>query len=260
MSEKILLMSDIHITEAGVDIFGLNPADRFRLCLEDAIEHHEDARHLFLMGDLTEHGYHDEYQILEEMLKRQPFEFTLMLGNHDRRSMFLKAFPNLIEGFQQGSKKFGKTTILYLDTLDEDAKNLHGGLLCQERLRWLETNLSSGSTQILILAHHHMLTSGFDALDEINLLNGRPVAELIAASGCCQMVISGHVHRTLVSTFKGVTHTMIKSPCHQMPMVLGSGGLYPSVSEPGGYGVLLLDGEIPILHHVDVGLPIGGFE
>jgi hypothetical protein len=105
-----------------------------------------------------------------------------------------------------------------------------------------------------------MLTSGFDALDEINLLNGRPVAELIAASGCCQMVISGHVHRTLVSTFKGVTHTMIKSPCHQMPMVLGSGDLYPSVSEPGGYGVLLLDGEIPILHHVDVGLPIGDFE
>ena len=74
------------------------------------------------------------------------------------------------------------------------------------------------------------------------------------------MVISGHVHRTLVSTFKGVTHTMIKSPCHQMPMVLGSSGLYPSVSEPGGYGVLLLDGEIPILHHVDVGLPIGDFE
>ena len=67
MSEKVLLMSDIHITEAGVDIFGLNPADRFRLCLEDAIEHHADARHLFLMGDLTEHGYHDEYKVLEEM-------------------------------------------------------------------------------------------------------------------------------------------------------------------------------------------------
>ena len=260
MSDKILLMSDIHITEPGVDIFGLNPADRFRLCLQDAVEHHADARHFFLMGDLTEHGHYNEYKVLEAILKNQPFEFTLMLGNHDRRSVFLKAFPNLIEGFQQGSKKFGQTKIVYLDTLDEHAKNSHGGLLCKERLRWLEANLSSDNTQAIILAHHHMLTSGFNALDEINLLNGRYVAEAIAASRCCQMVISGHVHRTLVSTFRGVTHAMIKSPCHQMPMVLGSGDLYPSVSEPGGYGVLLLDGEIPILHHVDVGLPIGGFK
>ena len=260
MSEKILLMSDIHITEPNVNIFGLDPADRFRLCLEDAIEHHADARHLFLMGDLTENGHYNEYKVLERILKNQPFEFTLMLGNHDRRSMFLKAFPNLIGGFQQGHKNFGQTVILYLDTLDEDAKNLHGGFLCKERLRWLEANLNSGNTQILILAHHHMLTSGFDALDEINLLNGRHVAEVIAASGRCQMVISGHIHRKLVSAFKGVTHTVIKSPCHQMPMVLGSGDLYPSVSEPGGYCVLLLNGEIPILHHVDVGLPLGEFQ
>ena len=165
MSEKILLMSDIHITEPGVNIFGLDPADRFRRCLEDAIEHHADARHLFLMGDLTEHGHYNEYKILEEILQNQPFEFTLMLGNHDRRFMFLKAFPNLIEGFQHGSKNFGQTKILYLDTLDEDAKNSHSGLLCKERLRWLEANLSSGNTPIIILVHHHMLTSGFDALD-----------------------------------------------------------------------------------------------
>ena len=260
MSEKILLMADIHITEPGVNIFGLDPADRFRRCLENAIEHHADARHLFLMGDLTEHGKYNEYKVLEEILKNQPFEFTLMLGNHDRRSMFLKAFPNLIEGFQQGYKNFGQTKILYLDTLDEDAKNTHSGLLCEERLQWLEVNLSLDNTQILILAHHHMLTSGFDALDEINLLNGRHVAEVIAASGRCQMVISGHIHRKLVSAFKGVTHTVIKSPCHQMPMVLGSGDLYPSVSEPGGYCVLLLYGEIPNLHHVDVGLPLGEFQ
>jgi len=46
---------------------------------------------------------------------------------------------------------------------------------------------------------------------------------------------------------------MIKSPCHQMPMVLGSGPSCLSVAEPGGYGVLLLDEETPLLHHVDVG-------
>ena len=56
MTEKILLMSDLHITEPGVEIVGLDPITRFRACLEHASKHHADASHLFLMGDLTHHG------------------------------------------------------------------------------------------------------------------------------------------------------------------------------------------------------------
>jgi hypothetical protein len=48
MTEKILLMSDLHITEPGVDIVGLDPITRFRACLEHASKHHADASHLFL--------------------------------------------------------------------------------------------------------------------------------------------------------------------------------------------------------------------
>ena len=56
MKKKILLMSDLHITEPGVDIVGLDPTTRFRACLEHASKHHADASHLFLMGDLTHQG------------------------------------------------------------------------------------------------------------------------------------------------------------------------------------------------------------
>ena len=78
MFTKILLMSDIHITEPGVEIAGLNPSDRFRRSLEHAAKHHADATHLFLMGDLTDTGHVKEYQILNENLKCQPFPVTLM--------------------------------------------------------------------------------------------------------------------------------------------------------------------------------------
>jgi len=255
MTEKILLMSDIHITEPGVSIVGLDPITRFKACLEHASIHHADASHLFLMGDLTHHGLATEYKVLENVLKNQPFPITLMLGNHDRRDMFSEIFPKLTARFQHGSISFGETTILYLDTLNEDPQNKHSGLMCNERLRWLETRLSSGNGPIILLAHHHMLTSGFDGMDKIHLQNGKHVANIIAASGRCQMVINGHIHRIIVSTYKGVTHAMIKSPCHQMPMLLGSGSSRLSVAEPGGYGVLLIDKETPILHHVDIDLP-----
>ena len=113
---------------------------------------------------------------------------------------------------------------------------------------------------MIVLAHHHMLASGFGGMDEIKLSNGLAVAKMIAGSNRCQMVINGHIHWIIFSTFKGVAHSMIKSPCHQMPIILGAGASGLSVAEPGGYGLLLLDADSPVLHHVDVDLPNGPVE
>ena len=255
MTKKILLMSDIHITKPGVNIAGLDPLSRFKRCLEHASNHHSDASHLFLMGDLTHHGLYEEYKILKDALDNQPFKTTLMLGNHDRRTSFQKVFPNLPADFQHGSQNFGKTKILYLDTLDEGAKIEHSGFICKERMMWLKTNLLSAKGPVIILSHHHMFTTGLDGMDEIRLINGREVAKVIAASGRGKMVISGHVHRTIYTTYNGLAHATIQSPCHQMPLILGPGSSNLSVPEPGGYGVLLLDGESPILHHMTIDLP-----
>ena len=178
-------MLDIHITEPAVAIVGLNPLDIFKRCLEHAVTYHSDACHLFLLGDLTHNGLYEEYKILKRARDNQPVGTTLMLGNHDRRTTFAKAFSNLPIGFQYGSKNFGKTKIFFLDTLDEGATNEHGGLICKERLQWLETNLQSGKGPMIVLSHHHMLTSGFDGMDEIRLLNGEEVAEIIAGSCRC---------------------------------------------------------------------------
>ena len=68
MAEKILLMSNIHITEPGTQIIGLDPAARFRRCLAHAAEHHADAAHLFLMDDLTHHWQVAQYKILKQCL------------------------------------------------------------------------------------------------------------------------------------------------------------------------------------------------
>ncbi len=150
-----------------------------------------------------------------------------MLGNHDRRRAFAEVFPEFAAGFRSGSHSFGGTDVLYLDTLDEQARDQHSGHLCIKHLDWLKTQLETGKGPVIILSHHHILNSGFDGMDAIHLRNSTEVADMIAASGRCQMVINGHIHRIIVSSYRGVTHVMIKSPCHQMPMVLGSGGLKP---------------------------------
>jgi len=255
MAEKILLMSDIHITEPGTQIIGLDPAARFRRCLAHAAEHHADAAHLFLMGDLTHHGQVSQYKVLKQCLEDQSFPATLMLGNHDRRRAFAEVFPECEAGFRQGRHSFGDTDVLYLNTLDEQTEDRHSGRLYPDRPDWLKSELEARQRPVIIPSHHHILRSGFDGMDAIPLRNGTEVADMIATSGRCQMVINGHIHRIIVSSYRGVTHAMIKSPCHQMPMVLGAGASSLSVAEPGGYGVLLLDPIAPLLHHVDVDLP-----
>lgn len=57
------MKSDIHITEPGVNIAGLDPISRFKRCLEHVSDHYSDASHLFLMGDLTHHGLYEEYNL-----------------------------------------------------------------------------------------------------------------------------------------------------------------------------------------------------
>ena len=76
MTPKILLMSNIYITETGTDIVCLDPQSRFRRFLDHAVRHRWDASHLYLMGDLTHHGTQPEYEILREILSAQPFPVT----------------------------------------------------------------------------------------------------------------------------------------------------------------------------------------
>ena len=180
---------------------------------------------------------------------------TLVLGNHDRRAPFAQVFPEHSAAFQQGHQDFSATRIIYLDTMDENAPNKHSGLMCPARLSWLQAQLEAGQGPMIVLAHHHMLASGFEGMDEIKLSNGLAVAEMIAGSTRRQMVINGHIQH-----LQRLAHAMIKNPCQQMPMILGKGASSLSVAEPGGYGVLLLDPTSPVLHHVDVDLPSGPVE
>ncbi len=57
---------------------------------------------------------------------------------------------------------------------------------------------------------------------------------------CFHHLVCGHVHRTISGSAAGVPFTILKSTCHQMPMVLGDGSSSLSIDEPGAYSIVLL--------------------
>lgn len=258
MMHKLLVMTDIHIVEAGERIIGLDPLARFEAALAQSLRDHPDASALILMGDLTHHGRPAQYARLASALAGLPVPLIPMIGNHDRREPFLAAFPHAPRtehGHVQTVLDLPHHRIITLDTLEGPPypPGFHAGRLCPDRRAWLAAALAgAGPRRPLVFAHHPPFATGIPGMDQIPLLDGAPVLDLLAAHGA--HLFCGHVHRTISGTSRGVGFTMLKSTCHQGPLDLVSLDSSLSIDEPGAYGVLLLTEDGVIAHSEDVGL------
>lgn len=253
---KLLLLTDLHLRGPGKTIIGLDPSDRLRAALDQALGDHPDAAHLILMGDLTHSGRADEYAALRDILSPCPIPVTYMLGNHDARPGFRAAFPDAPttpQGHVQRIIDLPHHRIITLDTHHPDARPHHAGTLCADRLAWLDAALASaGGRMPLVFTHHPPFATGLPGMDAIALTNGADLLDRLRGTGA--HLFCGHVHRTISGQAGGVPFTMLKSTCHQAPLDLISADSTLSVAEPGAYGLLWLTLGGVVVHSEDVGL------
>jgi len=257
---KALIFTDLHITREGETIIGLDPLARFAEGLAHALRRHPDAAHVILTGDLTHHGHPEEYARLKAALADCPIPVTLTLGNHDARTAFDAAFPDAArtpDGFAQAALDLGGTRLLVLDTHDDaGGAPEHSGWLCDRRLAWLDAELTRAeqdAAPVVVLCHHPPFDTGFDGMDAIKLRNGAALLSRLRAARA-RHLICGHIHRTIHLSLDGLPASVLKSPCHQMPLLLGPQDVHLSVDEPGAYGVLLALPEQTILFSEDFAL------
>jgi 3',5'-cyclic AMP phosphodiesterase CpdA len=255
---KILLFTDIHITPPGKTIIGLDPAARFAEGLAHAARMHPDADRMIVMGDLTHFGSTAEYARLKPLLEGLPWPVTLMIGNHDRRRRFRAAFPDAPtdpDGFIQTVIDLPEARLITLDSVDETGKPEHSGYICPIRMDWLSAALDGAKGQpCLIFIHHPAFDTDFTGMDRIGLRNAQELRAVLKGSTTAH-VFAGHIHRTITASIDGMAMTVIKSPCHQMPMMLAVDGSGHSVDEPGAYGIILLRGQDVVVHFEDFTLP-----
>lgn len=255
---KILVMTDLHITTEGETIIGLDPGARLRAGLAHAAAHHPDADRLVLMGDLTHHGTEAEYARLRGLLADLPWPVTLMIGNHDARPAFRATFPDAPvdgNGFVQSTVDLGDVRLVCLDTHEPTQLPTHAGLLCPARLAWLDETLDADCRPCLVFLHHPPFETGFTGMDRIRLVNAGELRARLRAHANVVHVFAGHVHRAISASVDGLHMTVFKSPCHQMPMLLGQEGTGHSVDEPGAYGIVLATGNSVVVHSEDFTLP-----
>jgi len=124
---------------------------------------------LLLTGDATDKGDEEAYEHLKEILKPLLIPVYVIPGNHDDREKMRKAFSNESYMPETGFIHYVIDDYLVrLIALDTLVPNEDYGLLCKERLLWLEEKLKTNPTKpTLLFMHHFPMEVGQKCIDDI---------------------------------------------------------------------------------------------
>jgi len=249
---KFIHLTDLHLVPPPRSLYGLDPQARLRAAIADINAHHGDAAFVLVTGDLAHHGDAAAYSALKDQLATLAQPCHLLLGNHDDRAVFLRAFPSAAvddHGFVQGIVEM---SVGFLVCLDTHEPGTHAGRLCERRLSWLERTLSVLRDETVFLAMHHPpLLLALPAMDVLALQERDAFAGIVARHGRVRHMFFGHVHRPVHGAWLGIPFSTQRGLNHQVALHAGAQTGIPGSHEPPAYGIVLIDDTSVVIHAHD---------
>lgn len=210
---------------------------------------------IVLTGDLVDLGRPAEYEHLKALLA--PIEQPLLAipGNHDGRAGMRAAFAGEgylpAAGFLQYAVEDWPLRIVGLDTLKEGEG---GGELCAERLAWLDATLAAKpGLPTLVLMHHPPFLTGIGHMDAIGLSGREGFAAVVARHPQVEMILCGHLHRTIHARVGGRPALTCPSPAHQVALDLRAEAPSCFRMEPPGFMLHRWEGGTLVSHTAVLG-------
>lgn len=223
----IAQISDTHIAEKGRLLYGRVDTAGF---LARAVQHllalapQPDV--VLATGDLVDAGRPEEYQHLRELLAPLPMPVHLIPGNHDRREALVSQFPDHRylprAGFIQYVVEGYPVRLIALDTL---IPGQDGGLICADRLAWLESRLAEAPERpTVIFMHHPPFVTGIHRMDGMGLSGAEALADVVRRHPQVERVLCGHLHRPIQVRWAGTMASTAPSTAHQVWLDLRDDG------------------------------------
>jgi len=233
-------ISDLHITHPGARVCGKSDTATFLArCVARLTAFAPRIAAVLVTGDLVESGDDAEYAHLRELLAPLALPVYVMLGNHDDRAAFRRAFHDRPyvprDGFVQFAFDLGALRVIALDTNDDGKP---GGRLCAERRAWLAAQLAGARDRPVLLAMHHPpFATGIGFMDDCALAadDAAALAELVRAHGRVERIVCGHLHRPIVVRFAGTVAMTAPSCAHQVALALEPGARAAFTFEPPAF-------------------------
>ncbi|MCT7374113.1 phosphodiesterase [Chelativorans salis] len=251
-------ISDLHIKPRGRLAYGhADTAAALKRCVAEIGRLPQKPDLVLMSGDLTDEGTVEEYAHLLDLLA--PLKQTILAipGNHDEREAMRAAFAR--RGFlpENGYLHFAyddpafPIRIIGLDTI---VPGRSGGLLCQERLSWLEARLAEQPERpTLIAMHHPPFSTGIAHMDAIGLEGKEGFAEIVRQHPSVELVTCGHVHRLVRASVGGRPTLICPGPAHIVHLDLDEAAPATFRMEPPGFLLHWWNAHTLITHLVPVG-------
>ena len=249
----IAQISDTHIKPAGRLAYHRVDTERY---LTRAVEHlltltpRPDV--VFATGDLVDAGVPEEYGRLRTMLAPLTMPLYLIPGNHDDRRALATVFRDHAYLPRDGSflhyvVEDHPLRMIGLDTL---VPGKGSGLMCAERLGWLDARLGEARTRpTLIFMHHPPFRTGIAHMDALGLENADAFGEVIRRHSQVMCIACGHLHRPIQTRWNGTLVMTAPSTAHQVTLDLRPGAPSAFTMEPPACFLHVWSEEIGLVTH-----------
>ena len=261
----IAQITDSHIEAAGVLTYGTFDAAASLTKVVETINARNPQPDLVVhTGDLVHHGAPAQYGPAREILGRLKAPHVVLPGNHDAREGFAAAFADTDWLPKQGEFLHYviddlAVRIICLDTV---IPGVPYGMLCAERLAWLDAQLAAEPAKPTIVAcHHPPMDVGLTFSSMVGLSEGgRELAAILAKNPQVQRVICGHVHRQITAMFGQRMVWAAPATCYQFVSDMSDEQLLALTGEPPGFSLhVWLDDPVAGSNLVSHFIPVGNF-
>jgi 3',5'-cyclic-AMP phosphodiesterase len=235
-------LSDAHVRDDDAE-----PERLFADAVRDVAAIEPAPGAVLVSGDLTEHGFAQEYERVREVLSALTMPVHVLGGNHDDRDRLRASFP-LPAGDGDDYRYAARCGPLRLVAVDTTDPGRVEGRLGAERLAWLDARLAEErETPTVVAMHHPPLLLGIPAWDAIGLPDADRAAlgEIIAGHPHARRIIAGHVHRAALGSVGGFPVFTCPSTCIQGRLDFAHPDELSVVAEPPGFAVhVVVAGEL----------------
>lgn len=251
----IAQFSDLHIKPEGRLAYGKVDTTNF---LQRAINHLNTLPQkpdvLVMTGDLVDAGSVEEYERLSSLLASVKIPWLMVPGNHDDRDNMRVVFDKHPwiepEGFWQFASNHPAWAVRIVG-LDTVKRGESGGLLCEQRLRWLDDTLSEHPEQpTLIVMHHPPFVTGIGHMDEIGLENSEAFADILREHSQVELITCGHLHRCIRTQIGSRPVMTSPSTAHTVQLDISVNAPAMFRMEPPGYLLHWWSGVNLVTHQV----------
>src|SRR6476619_4454077 len=142
----IVQLSDLH---CGTQFFLPNLLERG---IAETNEIEPDV--VVISGDLTSHGFKEEYAVARDYLDQIECESMIIIpGNHDSRNVGYVHFEDLF-GSRNSVMRNNGVTLVAVDSTEPDLDN---GQIGRGRYGWIEEQFADPADLRIFIVHHHLL-------------------------------------------------------------------------------------------------------